>query len=388
MSINSVRLRYIISFCIASYIFIVFGFSGVPFVSSLGIGFVAILVFFCAFDFKNIYKPMWIYFFIFYVLYFSTPFFILDDFAFEKLGKFIVSSLGAAIVGLYIENGVFKFKYVIYISIFAFFLNIFSIFVGYNTGPMTGVGRYSGLTGNPNVLALCTVLPVFFIYIFFYEYSLKFKLFTLCNAGLAVYLTGTRKALALLILLVCMFLREVLKKSLFRGFLLLCSIGVFLSILILKTEYTILERVPVFKRMMRIFENSDESLDGRLDLANRGWQLFRESPILGHGLAQFEILSGTNVYAHNNYVEVAVAGGALGLLLYYFFYVMIFCNSLKIKNGFYYFVFIFALLINDFFVVSIYSRSQFLILILFLVSSERFFLAHKDRNIVKQRDAL
>lgn len=379
MSIASIRLHSLVSFCIAAYVLIVFGFAGVPVVSSLGILLVAILMFFCAFDFKSIYKPKWIYFFIFYILYFSIPFFILDNFVFEKLGKFIVSSVGAVIIGLYIENGVFKFKYIIYISIVAFFLNLFVISLGYNTGPMTGVGRYSGLTGNPNVLALSAILPIFFIYLFHCEFSLKFKLFTFCIAILAVYLTGTRKALVLLILLACMFFGEVLKKYLIRGILLLCSFIAFLGFLILKSGSAVLENVPVLRRVMRIFESSDESFDGRLELALQGWELFWESPILGHGLAQFEILSGTNVYAHNNYVEVAVAGGALGLFLYYFFYVMIFCNSLKIKHNIYYFIFVFALLVNDFFIVSIYSRSQFLILILLLVASERFFLESKKR---------
>lgn len=380
MNVASVRLDRIISFCITAYVFIVFAFSGVPIISSMAIFLVGILMFFFAFNFKNIYKPIWFYFVIFYILYFSIPFFILDKFVFEKFGKFVVSSMGAALVGIYIENGIFKFKNIVYISVFAFILNIVMIFLGYNTGPITGVGRYSGLTGNPNTLALCIVLPIFFVYIFSGKFSLKFKFFTLCLAILAVYLTGTRKALFLLILLVSMFLLEVLRKSVLWGGLLASTITL-CGACFFKKGHAVLDSVPIFRRVQRVFERTDESLDGRFDLISQGWQLFEESPVFGHGLAQFEVLSGSDVYAHNNYIEVAVAGGLSGLILYYSFYMIAFSNYLKIKTNIYYFIFMLALLINDFFIVSIYSRFQFLVLILFIVSSEKFFLTKNEKFV-------
>ena len=66
-----------------------------------------------------------------------------------------------------------------------------------------------------------------------------------------------------------------------------------------------------------MIERTDESVAIRQNLVEVGLDLFKEHPVLGHGLGAFGRVSGYGMFAHNNYVEVAINGGIVGLLLYY-----------------------------------------------------------------------
>jgi O-antigen ligase len=74
---------------------------------------------------------------------------------------------------------------------------------------------------------------------------------------------------------------------------------------------------------------SDNSLRERLWMIQRGVELWADRPIIGHGMQAFSsaaeadhvFASSIGGYAHNNYIELLVATGLLGLLIYVSIYV-------------------------------------------------------------------
>lgn len=78
------------------------------------------------------------------------------------------------------------------------------------------------------------------------------------------------------------------------------------------------------------FNGSDRA---RMNLILYGLQWIKEKPILGYGMANFIRLYGNiyskALYAHNNYIEIGVGLGLVGLVVYYSLYIFIIRNSLK-----------------------------------------------------------
>jgi O-antigen ligase len=64
-----------------------------------------------------------------------------------------------------------------------------------------------------------------------------------------------------------------------------------------------------------------QSTSERTRFVQKGLSLIAEAPIAGRGLDTFRWLSDERTYSHNNVVEVGVALGIIGVVLYYGFYV-------------------------------------------------------------------
>ena len=71
-----------------------------------------------------------------------------------------------------------------------------------------------------------------------------------------------------------------------------------------------------------------QSLAERARFIGKGLTLIAESPLLGRGLDTFRWLSGEGTYAHNNFVEVGVSVGIIGLILHYGFHASILTYAL------------------------------------------------------------
>ena len=82
----------------------------------------------------------------------------------------------------------------------------------------------------------------------------------------------------------------------------------------------------------------DSSAKLRSIYIENGKEWFAESPIVGHGINNYKILNkattGRFTYAHNNFIEIAVDFGIIGLIWYYSIYVYLFFSLLKkVKNN-------------------------------------------------------
>lgn len=86
---------------------------------------------------------------------------------------------------------------------------------------------------------------------------------------------------------------------------------------------------------------SDASTTFRIVMIKNGFEWFTHKPILGYGLDCFRYLLGNNivtwagtdgVYSHNNYIELLVNLGVIGLCIYYYLYANIIYNYFKQKD--------------------------------------------------------
>lgn len=76
----------------------------------------------------------------------------------------------------------------------------------------------------------------------------------------------------------------------------------------------------------------------RVYLVLKGLAWMKERPIFGYGMATYKSLfydyAGRRMYSHNNYIEIGVGMGIVGLSIYYYRYLAIIKESiLKIKNS-------------------------------------------------------
>ena len=94
-------------------------------------------------------------------------------------------------------------------------------------------------------------------------------------------------------------------------------------------ENTPLGETVLFERAVRALDG-DGSTDARADFVAAGVGThFAEDPIFGHGAGAFADVTGADTYAHNNFAEIAVNGGLVGLVLYYSMYVAIAIGVLR-----------------------------------------------------------
>ena len=84
-------------------------------------------------------------------------------------------------------------------------------------------------------------------------------------------------------------------------------------------------QLPIFatinKRLTSYFSGeSNVSDDARANMIKFGLEMFKDKPIFGYGLNNYHLFYPSGQYSHNNYIEVLVSGGIVGLLLYYSMY--------------------------------------------------------------------
>ena len=112
-----------------------------------------------------------------------------------------------------------------------------------------------------------------------------------------------------------------------------------ISLAVMIVAYFLFMKIPFLYRLLGSrFEamlsgvmglSTDASTSFRLAMIQRGYGWFLFKPVFGYGLDCFKYLLGTNyttwagtagVYSHNNYIELMVNLGLVGLILYYSLY--------------------------------------------------------------------
>jgi O-antigen ligase len=77
---------------------------------------------------------------------------------------------------------------------------------------------------------------------------------------------------------------------------------------------------------------ASNSLVERIRFIRKGVDLIEEAPIGGHGLHAFQWLSGEGTYAHNNYVDLGVGVGVVGVILFYAFHLSLLVGTLLLRG--------------------------------------------------------
>jgi O-antigen ligase len=187
-----------------------------------------------------------------------------------------------------------------------------------------------------------------------------------------IFLTGSRNGIFLLVFILAAayvffwwrltgFLKHV---SLIGGFVL----G---SLLVL-----ILQLSPHYDRVQRAIDFSsgetvkEGSIYARAAMMQEGMDLWGEKPLLGWGTDQFRYISSFGTYSHNNYFELLVNQGLIGLIIYYSIYMCLIYRGIVLflsrdmedkKLGFWILLTTSAFLVSGVASVSYYSKIHWIV---------------------------
>jgi O-antigen ligase len=234
------------------------------------------------------------------------------------------------------------------------------------------MARAGSTLGNPNLFSLALILGITFL---FYELLQPIKRFGKYNnifcvslilyfAYQVIYYTGSRKGFVQLFVINILFLSYIFLRSNYKG-----KLWVILSFPVLQYIFAFfLFRSSHFGRMENLLMyaqggyTSEGSLTARTAMLETAVELWKKKPILGWGIDQFRVVSGFEKYSHNNFAEILVNNGLLGFSVYYLIYVLIFFSAYQLYRmgqtniSFWIFLVTSLLLINDFGMVSYYSK--------------------------------
>ena len=236
---------------------------------------------------------------------------------------------------------------------------------------------------NSNTLGMCASFAI--VINLYFLLSKKISVWTTALAFLGVvvvFASGSRKALVSLFLGIFLYLmvrsfRKNQRTLPLLRFLIVLPIAVFVV-------YQILQ-LPIFSGMMGRMEGMLNIVTGgtveksamiRFSLVQLGISLFKQHPILGIGIDNPRLftygVTGQSFYLHNNFLEILSSGGVVGFILYYWIYVKLLFTLIR-KRDFddpqycICFVLLILLLIMDYGMVSYYSKSTYVFLLLFVL---------------------
>ena len=190
------------------------------------------------------------------------------------------------------------------------------------TSDFSEVTRFGGELGNVNSIGLNIGLSsIFCFYIIIsekkYWYSTFFIVMIPC-----ILLTGSRKALIFVIFNMILILYLQNRRSLKK--ILKFSI---ITILVLTFFYYMIFNIPFFyeiigDRMENLLAfatgkgSNEGSINIRYNMTIIGLELFKSRPFTGYGIDNYRYLyAGT--YSHNNFIELMVGTGIVGVIFYY-----------------------------------------------------------------------
>lgn len=200
--------------------------------------------------------------------------------------------------------------------------------------------RIGGIIGNENGIGLTLSNSVIFaIYMILFNsktYIKKFYyLFCILLCFPFALLSGSKKALFLVVIGVVLL---ILFKSIDKNNLLKRMKYIILGTVLIYLCYWMITNIDVFHYLNVRIQEMLSTLNGertsntdltRLYMINAGFNEFSKKPILGNGVAYSRYIFGT--YSHNNYIEVLMNTGLVGLFTYYSFYIISLVRLLKMK---------------------------------------------------------
>lgn len=205
---------------------------------------------------------------------------------------------------------------------------------------------------------------------------------------MVIIFSGSRKAI--LIPLIGYFTNYYFRnpKRILRVFIISVLIIITVLFILLKIDFIykfIGYRIEPILDFIMGKEYEEGSMTTRIGFIQLAWQESFNSPIIGHGLHNFSLLSKAyGTYSHNNYTEILYSLGWLGLLVYY---VPLFrlarrlflFRSLDIFLFSTLFSLLLSILITDFFVVRYFSRDSIFFIIIIEAIFERVYKQYKKK---------
>lgn len=211
-----------------------------------------------------------------------------------------------------------------------------------NTGSAELV-RLGGEIDNQNTIGMTAAYSIIvLLYFAFYKKKRMCYLFSVIPF-LVMAASGSRKAL--LIVIIGFIMLVYLKQNKEQGVVKVVKlfwwtliIAVVLSVVLnLEIMSTVKERMETFFSM---FSSSggkvDSSAMNRRRMIEVGFEQFKETPLFGIGLGNAAALSlfrlGDFAYLHNDFIEMAVNSGIVGMILYYSVLITLFNKHIKLMR--------------------------------------------------------
>ncbi len=273
--------------------------------------------------------------------------------------------------------------------------------------------RFGGSLNQPNLMGYIGHVTVFFAYLHILSVpgrrsravnklaEISGLLLVCVVAVFITYLTGSRTALLLLAALVLW----IIMSSLFKPVIAIPLIGVVLGGFLFVSAGNLTNLVisgnvdfskvveTVYNRMESGAENEDRSVDGRVELARKAYELYNQQPLVGNGIGAFEFQN--DMYAHNNYLEIMSSVGLVGLACMLAFYTLILREILLMQTWRFKLLFgmlLLSFMAYDFALVSFTAKFQMLVPMVMLACmsllrqhGERSLFANTDLEYEPQR---
>lgn len=236
---------------------------------------------------------------------------------------------------------------------------------------------------NSNTLGMAVAMSIVInVYYIIYEGVSLYAILSLPSIFI-IAASGSRKSLILLVLGTVMILifKNLDNRSFIKRFLkILITVTLLLIVGIIMIKLNVFGEIN--GRMLGLIAGLtgkgevDHSTWLRQNYIQLGIDAFHKSPILGMGIDNARLMTramyGYNHYLHNNYVELLADVGILGFCAYYFMYVYILKNEIKLirirdREVYVIITMTVILLIMDYGMVSYYAKeTYFYLTIIFL----------------------
>lgn len=202
-------------------------------------------------------------------------------------------------------------------------------------------GRIGSTLINPNGYSLLLMIGMLLAFRRLLLSSLNYKLkskavlafilyFSLSVYGI-VYLAGSRKGilltLAASVFLVLYWLWQQPTRR--RIWVSIVVVALFASLGYVLYESPQFSRIVDLSNFLEGGSPADTGLLIRNQMLKDGFNLWLQRPFLGFGLDQFRLASGWGTYSHDNYLELLVNTGFVGLLIYIMVYVSAFLSLVR-----------------------------------------------------------
>lgn len=255
-----------------------------------------------------------------------------------------------------------------------------------------GGNRAMGTTGNPNTLAIIMIISILVSILYLNSKMNKYLMYyQYINIFLAIYTiiaTVSKKGIIFSSMLILIFLSTTLKepRKLFRLLSMVLITSLLLTYLVdmegvFANIESITKRFMAFESQLSGGDIVSGSTGDRAYLIQAAWEVFKDYPLLGVGISNFQNFNRLGLYAHNNYMELLAGVGMVGTVIFYSIYYFSLKAIAKIKDlnlKIIFVFFIFILLIMDIAVVSYGSKYLLYILVFITAFSED--LIHKGEK--------
>lgn len=293
--------------------------------------------------FKATFHKLFIPFFIIAVIsLFFSPDFISS---FSKFSSYILLFLTIPSYALYLYNKDKEefLKSLVYLIFIVLLTGVVLNFVSSEAVTFKDSGRFKGIFGNPNGIAMFCVLALMFFVVAKYQFKCFFSkqetVFFYGVLGLSLLWSGSRNALMSAVIFLTVIRAN--KLSPIFSFLLLVIIVLFYE-LILNSALGILVDLG-YQKQLRLGEGAQsiENASGRMVAWRFAWGEIQKNFFFGMGWAYDEILfynDKVQLYlnnlnhqggVHNSYLIIWLNEGLIGLVFYLFAMVMSFLKAAK-----------------------------------------------------------